>query len=375
MTVNLSHLLQFNLIIVFFLCGLFLLFVRGFKRPVVFSAIARLTTFTIILLNFILIHKTPHIGQSLFNPMMILNMLITIPLQFAYIFSLLRPESVGRRYWLSTGIPLAVLVLPYLVFIFLTGRLPFISSYSQLVGNIGEPQLWLCFAGVLLIVVETVALSVISFRMQKVHFRNIHSDFSYTEGVTLGWIRWLVFIFLIRGIFSTLSISLDWQIIRLFGLLFFPLEAIITTIWILRQKDLYRQPSKDNLTEQLEYTAGYLSEKNRKKLKEALLSLLEKDEIFKSHNLDRETVCEMLGINRTYFSQIICQDFNTTFYQLINSYRLKKSVEMMKSPSHQHVPLKNICKICGFKNASVFSTLFKQEYGVTPTEWREKTGI
>jgi AraC-like DNA-binding protein len=101
-----------------------------------------------------------------------------------------------------------------------------------------------------------------------------------------------------------------------------------------------------------------------------LLALLEKDEIFKDPELNSETVREMLATNRTYLSRVINQDMNTTFYQLINTYRLKKAVEMMKNPMHKDTQLKYIAKICGFKSLGAFSTLFKQAYGKTPTEWK-----
>ena len=204
--------------------------------------------------------------------------------------------------------------------------------------------------------------------MQRQHTANIQSDFSYTEGISLNWIRWTIFMFLLRGSFAVMGVSFEGRIIKVLTAIILSVEAILTTIWILRQKDLYHQPSKEELFDDLEHVES-LSEKMRNKWKKDLISLLEKDEIFKDPDLDRETVCEMIGVNRTYLSQIINQDMNTTFYQLINKYRLEKSLEMLENPHYLHLPLKNISKLCGFKNANTFSKMFKQAYGKTPTEW------
>ena len=110
-------------------------------------------------------------------------------------------------------------------------------------------------------------------------------------------------------------------------------------------------------------------------MKHDLLVLLRKDEIFKDPELNNEKVCEMLGTNRTYLWKVINHDLNTTFYKLINTYRLNKATTMMKDTQHRKMPLKNIAEICGFKSLRAFSVLFKQTYSKTPTEWRKEVNI
>ena len=112
----------------------------------------------------------------------------------------------------------------------------------------------------------------------------------------------------------------------------------------------------------------------REELKLHLLKLLEKDEIFKDDELDSDKVREMLSTNRTYLSQIINQDLNTNFYQLVNSYRIKKAVQIMNDPACNNMLLTDIAVTCGFKNLKAFSTFFKQLHDMSPTQWREKNG-
>jgi len=369
MSISIAQIVGFSFILVFFICGLFLLILRGATRPVIFMAIARLFSSGVFLFNFIQNYNMPYYGAVLFNPIHLFLPLLTFPLQFAYIFSLMRPESVHRRYWLATFIPPVAFGLLYIVLILAHGRLPAISDYSQVMAFIGEPELWLRLSLLLMFAGELTILSLTGFRMQRQHIANIPSDFSYTEGISLKWVRWTIYMFLLRGSFGIIGITFEGRIIKAITAIILSVEAILTTVWILRQKDLYRQPSKEELVADLEPVESP-SEKMRKKWEKDLLVLLEKEEIFKDPDLDREMVCEMLGINRTYLSQVINQDMNTTFYQLINKYRLEKSVEMLENPHYHHLPLKNISKLCGFKNANTFSKMFKQVYGSTPTEWR-----
>jgi len=367
------HILHIQYITVTFLCGIFILILREAKRPTVFMAIDRIFTAILFLINFLQNYNMPYYGLTLFNPIQLIIALVIFSFQIAYIFSLMRPDSVRTSYWLKTLAPAVTLSFLYLVVIAIKGRLPVISNYSQLSAYIGKPELWLRLFAMLAFIVEISILSLKSFRMYRQHIRNLHSDFSYTEGVSLNWINWFIYITILRGFFSVVSMVYPGHLTKIVGFSFFILEAIVITIWVLRQKDLYRQPSKEELAEDKETveTEELLSEKIRKKLKHDLLTLLEKDEIFKDPELDRETVCEMLGVNRTYLSQIITHDMNTTFYQLINTYRLNKSVKMMENSHNQDIPLKNISKICGFKSASAFSIQFKQKYGKTPTEYWE----
>jgi AraC-like DNA-binding protein len=141
-------------------------------------------------------------------------------------------------------------------------------------------------------------------------------------------------------------------------------------------KNLYNEPDpheKDNSSETVAAKDGggmELPLEKRRRLQRDLLALLENDEIFKDPELSLDKIRVMLGTNRTYISQIINRELHTTFYQLVNTCRLNKAVAMMQNPSHKHTPIRNIAEICGFKSMSAFSSLFKQTYGQTPTEWR-----
>jgi AraC family transcriptional activator of mtrCDE len=45
---------------------------------------------------------------------------------------------------------------------------------------------------------------------------------------------------------------------------------------------------------------------------------------------------------------------------------------MMQDPQHRQMKLNKIAAICGFKSLGAFSRVFKQAYGIPPTEWRNE---
>jgi len=376
MEISITHILHLIFVTVLLLSGLFILILRNAKPPTLYMALALLFASVVFTVNFLQNYNMPYYGLTLFNPLHLLVPLVCFPLQFAYILSLMRPESVRRSYWFATLIPVAVLSCLYIIFISIKGDMLVFTNYSQIAVSIGKPEFWLLLPALLFVTVEVAVLSAKAFGMQRQHVRNIQSDFSYTDGVSLWWIRWIVYIFIIRGCFSLLNVALEGVIIKLINAIIFTLEIIITTVCVLRQKDLYGEPASNEEDSQepvpdRDNNAPEWQHEKRSILKQNLLDLLEKDEIFKDPELNSEKVRAMLATNRTYLSQVISHEMNTTFYNLINTYRLNKSVEMMNDPQHRHVPLKNIAEICGFKSLSAFSTFFKQTYGKTPTEWRK----
>ena len=355
----------------YFLGGVFIVSVRGVKPPLLYISLNRFLGAIFAVVNLLQTAHTPLYGHLLWNPLHVLMSLILYPLLFAYIFALLRPGSVGVRFLLNACVPVAALATFYFTFEALFGKLPLFSNYAGMRNYLNLPQLWVLFTAAGLSVVLMIRYTVRAVTMLRKHKRNLESDFSSAEGKTLGWVWWAIGIALFEWSVMLACVMFEGNIGQLTGLIFFTVEPVVITVFVLRQKDLYSKPveGKDHIIKP-EVEVPEWSPENRKKLKHDLLALLKNDEIFKDPELSNEKVREMLNTNRTYLWQVINQDMNTTFYKLINTWRLNKSVTMMKDPQHRDMPMKNIAEICGFKSLRAFSTLFKQTYGKTPTEWR-----
>ena len=378
-TGNFIYTFSIFIIASYILSGIFIVAVRGVKPPMLYISLNRFLGAFFAIVNLFQTAHTPLYGQVLWNPLHILMSLTLYPLLFTYIFGLLRPGCVGVRYLLLTFLPAAIFTALYFIFETLFGKLPLFTGYAEIRNYLGMPHLWIKFmaAGLSFAIMCFFTLKAIG--MLRRHKRNLESNFSYTEGSTLRWMWWAIGIALFQwGVILT-AIMFEGNIGQLIGLFLFTLEPIIITIFILRQKDLYGEfIQKNDSGEEVIFggksndSGSVLSLKKHEDLKNRLLLLLEKNEIFINPDLSSGKVSEMLYTNRTYLSQVINNDLNTTFYKLINTYRLRKSADMMRDPLHCNMSLKNIAEICGFKSLSAFSTLFKQEYGKTPTEWVEE---
>lgn len=297
----------------------------------------------------------------------------------------MHPNPIGLCFWLVSYVPLCVLILLGSVFYFTGQPLPSITDYDQLDEFLTNPLLWCYFAAIILWLVEVVVFVCKGLQMQQQHSINLLSDFSYTEGAGLGWVRWMIGIMVIVSIVSLLAILFEGRLFKIIALLTVSMESIFTTIFVLRQRDLYQYTAKKEsesggFFKTVIHIGCYNGERasmedfsiqKHELLKQNLLQLLEIDEIFKDSELSSEKMREMLGTNRTYLWQVINRDLGTNFYNLVNSYRLKKAEELMTNPSNENISLKNVAEICGFKSLSAFSNLFHKTYGVRAKDWRK----
>jgi PAS domain S-box-containing protein len=99
-----------------------------------------------------------------------------------------------------------------------------------------------------------------------------------------------------------------------------------------------------------------------------LISLLEKEKVFKNQNLTINEFSSRLNTNRTYLSQIINDTFHTNFSNLINDYRIKEA-ELQLANNNKKLTMEAIAFESGFSSKSAFYTAFRKKKGKTPTEF------
>lgn len=117
-----------------------------------------------------------------------------------------------------------------------------------------------------------------------------------------------------------------------------------------------------------------LPEQEKMKLvtREKLLHLLEKEEIYKRHNLQLSEVVEMLHSNRAYVSHVINSMFKLSFNDLINQYRVRDAKKLLSEDIDNNLSLNEIMETSGFMSNSSFFRIFKQKTGMTPNEYKMK---
>ena len=100
---------------------------------------------------------------------------------------------------------------------------------------------------------------------------------------------------------------------------------------------------------------------------ERKLAELEAQEFYIDPDLDRTKLCQMIGTNRSYLCAYLREERHQTFYDYINQLRIEKSVELLQAGN---LSVKEVAIRSGFNSGSVYSRIFKQRFGVSPTEYK-----
>lgn len=98
---------------------------------------------------------------------------------------------------------------------------------------------------------------------------------------------------------------------------------------------------------------------------------VESRKLYTQPGISRDELCRVMGVDRTTFSRIIaehsgCQ--NLAAY--LNSKRMAEAVRLMHL--HPNYTLQAIMEDSGYANKMTFNRVFKETYGTTPSEFRQR---
>ena len=94
------------------------------------------------------------------------------------------------------------------------------------------------------------------------------------------------------------------------------------------------------------------------------------------HNYQNEITIEdiagVCGLNRTYFGKIFKEALGKTPQEFLLNYRMLKAAELLKLTS---LSIGDVGLAVGYANQMHFSRAFKNNYGISPREWRYQNHI
>lgn len=111
-----------------------------------------------------------------------------------------------------------------------------------------------------------------------------------------------------------------------------------------------------------------LDAKKLKKRFERILAF--KRNPFLNPDFSMKEFSRLLGVNRTYVSQFIHMEYNTSFPYLVRDVRLKHAEKLMNE--HPEMLLNDVLKASGFTNDTSFRRAFKHKYGCLPSAVRHQ---
>lgn len=97
--------------------------------------------------------------------------------------------------------------------------------------------------------------------------------------------------------------------------------------------------------------------------------LMEAQQLYLNSELQLSDVAKALGTNRNVISSCINSQQGCSFTQFVNTYRIKHAMELMQR--HPDIKILEVWTTSGFSTERNFLRIFKQQTGMTPSEWKQ----
>ena len=116
--------------------------------------------------------------------------------------------------------------------------------------------------------------------------------------------------------------------------------------------------------------AGEQQEPENAAYREKLEQWMEDEKPYRNPEFRLMDLRTILPLNRTYLSQFIHDEYDCTFYQFVNSYRVEEAQRLMRE--NPEMKMADVSAQAGFSSPTYFIRIFTGATGETPREWSKK---
>lgn len=86
-----------------------------------------------------------------------------------------------------------------------------------------------------------------------------------------------------------------------------------------------------------------------------------------TEKIDTESICSALGVSKTTVYNSLKEEHGMSLTKYINNYRLENSKALLKN---KNTPIAEVATEVGFDDYNYYTRVFKQRYGLTPSQYR-----
>ncbi len=98
--------------------------------------------------------------------------------------------------------------------------------------------------------------------------------------------------------------------------------------------------------------------------------LADNQQVWRDTRITRDTFADMVGCNRTYFTEVLKSKTGMGYSQYMNTCRVREAVKVLSDPNND-IPLKELSESLGFLTIQTFYSSFKKDIGMSPAAFRK----
>lgn len=319
-----------------------------------------------------------------FDPIYMLASLSVYPLYYWYI-RLLSVEPNYRRVNLLMLLPGFLLaVASFVIYQLMSGeeRITYISNFlfkSEQINSLSvlmQVQRTIYLISRIVFVIQVLVLLFNGRKLIIRYQKNIANFYSNLENRSILWVKYMLYSIVVTSLMSISfnilgrSFFLDVPFLLLIpSLLFSVLLFFIGFQGYMQNHTVY-----DLQLDELQSETVVVKKVNSDRLKEKLIELFLREEVYKNSDLKITQVSEMLSTNRTYISKLINTEFSCTFSEFVNRYRVEEAKRLLCEETSKSYSLDYISEKSGFGSMVNFMRVFREIEGKTPGNFRETAG-
>ncbi|ASB47931.1 helix-turn-helix domain-containing protein [Alkalitalea saponilacus] len=215
---------------------------------------------------------------------------------------------------------------------------------------------------------QVIIYLVSGYRLASQYDDRLLQFYSNLQNRQLIWVRLLSLVFLFTSITSsTVNVIGRGFFLDHPEMLIIPSGLFSVLLFLIGYQGSIQQFTVKDVEEESEETDSLPQlTTTRELLKDLILDLMVKEELFRMPDLRITLLCKKLNTNRTYISSIINEEFGESFNGFINRYRVEYAKKLMKDNPACDYSLDYLASESGFGSASSFIRAFKQIEGITP---------
>jgi len=203
----------------------------------------------------------------------------------------------------------------------------------------------------------------------------IKNKYSQIDQINLDWLSFALNTFGLLAIISLIqnfivlvdnrAVFMVTLVLLLIFIFYFVNKVILKA---LRQPEIFAGIAQNDTTK---YLGSNLTPNQIAGYKKQLEVMLESEKPFLNPQVSLSDLSDKLSVSTKQLSQVINQSFNKSFFDFINSYRIKEVQQILRESKDDKLTVLEVMFQAGFNSKSSFNTAFKKETGLTPTEFRK----
>lgn len=308
-----------------------------------------------------------------------------IPLTFGPFLFLYTKNLLYRRWFFKSRDFLhytPFIFFTFLYFTFFKGKL----SFDNHMFFLDDEYLWVRLMYSIAFMSSVNYYTYLTLKILGRHRKQLKDRFSFlSERNELNWLYVLTAIFGVtyflyfslgtynvlmkQGFFDIAYTSDVFLTILAFSVSYFGIKQPYLFKVIPEENEEFMALKKKNESKR-KYKNSNLTEEQKEEYVKHIFTFMAEERPFINPELTVQDLSKQLNISRHHLTELLNNDIGKNFFTFINEYRVEEVKRRLLDARFEHLTIVAIAFESGFNSKSTFNSIFKQNTGNTPSQWK-----